>query len=119
MSSRISRLVDKHGEVVPHGSVIRWNVSDNEEGTVWTFTGIVVDCTQLPEPFNGDTQYVTYMGGGLDFGSAIGKKIKFDEVIETSEANEPHENGIQVVLEQSELARYLSRFATNKGEHNG
>ena len=106
-------LIDKHGNTIPNGSIIRWHAEDSDDFVVWTMTGLVVDHTQLNPPFNGETQHVVYLGGGCDFG-AIGKKKSFEEVTETSENNDDDMRGIEVIGKASEMARWISRFTSEK-----
>lgn len=73
-------LIDKDGKVIPHNSLITWNVWDSDDFKTWQMIGIVHDYTQLSAPFHGTTQHVIYLGGGIDFGGGIGNLISFEDV---------------------------------------
>ena len=102
-------LIDKYGNVIPHGSVITWNVWDNDDCRMWSFIGIVTDHTQLTSYFKGDKQHVIYLGGGIDFGSAIGNIVGFDEVREEADNNEPQDVGIEVIGKASDVPNILKK----------
>lgn len=102
-------LIDKYGNMIPHGSVITWNVWDNDDCKMWTFIGIVTDHTQLTGYFKGDKQHVIYLGGGIDFGSAIGNMVDFDEVREEAANNEPEDAGIEVIGKASDVPNILKK----------
>ena len=80
------------------GDVIRWSVWDNEDYTTWTMTGI----------YNSDS--VTYLGGGCDFGYAIGKEESVEEVIEEAENNDEWCRGITKVGVVGELVKCIADF---------
>lgn len=103
-------LKDKNGQVIPHGSIIRWNVEDYDDNTTWQFTGIVVDHALLNYPFHDTKQHVIYLGGGIDSGGAIGKKIPFNNVIKQSENNDPDMVGIDVIGTASDMAKWIGVF---------
>lgn len=107
-------LFDKEGKLIKHGSVIRWNCWDNDDYKSWTFTGIVVDYMQNDPPFQSETQYVIYLGGGMDFGMGIGKKISFEEVINDAENNDEHAQGVEVVGSASEISSWIKMFGESK-----
>lgn len=86
----------KNGEEAKPGDVIRWNCWDGDDYTTWNFTGLVnVDC-------------VIYLGGGIDFGLAIGKRMAFDEVESEAANNDADEVGITRVCSSVELVRVIA-----------
>lgn len=103
-------LVDKNGDIIPHGSLISWNKWDNDDFKIWTFIGTVSDHTQLGGFWYGKQQYVTYLGGGLDFGSAVGSRKDFQEVIEEAENNDTDERGITVLGKASDVPDILKKY---------
>lgn len=86
----------KNGEEVKNGDVIRWNCWDSDDKTTWSFTGLVKD------------GFVLYLGGGIDFGRAIGKRIEFDEVELESEDNDATDAGIEKVCSAYDLMRHIA-----------
>lgn len=102
-------LTDKNGDIIPHGSVISWNVWDNDDFKLWTLIGVVHDHTQLTGFWYGQQQTVVYLGGGIDFGSAIGKHVDFVEVVEEANNNDPDEAGIIVIGLASDVTSILKR----------
>jgi len=86
----------KNGETAVVGDVIRWNVWDADDFTTWKRTGLVKDSGVL------------YLGGGIDFGRAIGKMISFDDVIDQSEGSD--DAGIEKIGVAADLVRYISKF---------
>src|SRR6056297_507726 len=97
---------DINGNKIQHGSVIRWHVWDSDDQTTWTFTGLLIDHTNLTPPFKSDVSYVVYLGGGVDFGSAIGSKLETDEVIAQSESSDYC--GIEVIGSKLEIVRHIA-----------
>lgn len=102
-------LVDKNGDIIPHGSLISWNVWDNDDCKMWTFVGIVKDYTQLEGVFHSKLQQVIYLGGGIDFGSAIGTVMDFDEVRDEADNNDPQDVGITVLGKASDVPNILKK----------
>lgn len=102
-------LIDKNGDVIPHGSLIKWNVWDNDDCKMWTFIGTVVDHTQLTGFWYGLQQYVVYLGGGIDFGTAIGVHKDFNEVWQEADNNEPRDAGITVLGKASDVPNILKK----------
>lgn len=88
----------KNGEDVKVGDVIRWNCWDGDDFTTWVFTGLV------------KTNGILYLGGGIDFGLAIGNMYSYEDVITESENND--DAGIEKVGVASELERCISRMGT-------
>jgi hypothetical protein len=88
----------KNGSSACIGDVIRWNCWDSDDIKTWTFTGLV------------KSGGVVYLGGGIDFGSGIGKVLPYDEVIAESENNDDFDSGIEKIGVVSELNRYISDF---------
>lgn len=88
----------RNGEEVKAGDVIRWNCWDGDDNTTWSFTGLVKD------------EFVLYLGGGIDFGSAIGKRIEFDEVELESENNDATDKGIEKVCSAYDLMRCIANL---------
>jgi len=89
-------LVD--GTEAKNGDIISWNCWDNDDFTTWNFTGLV-------KPSG-----VVYLGGGVDFGMAIGAIQSIQEVIEESQNNDDDEKGITKVGTASEFAIYVGKF---------
>lgn len=54
-------------------------------------------------------QYVVYLGGGIDFGHGIGKKLSFGEVINESENNDEGMTGITVLGSASAVPNILKK----------
>lgn len=102
-------LVDKNGKIVPHGSLISWNCWDSDDCKMWTFVGIVKDCTQLEGWFHNKLQQVIYLGGGIDFGSAVGSIMEFDEVRDEADNNDPEDAGITVLGKASDVPNILKK----------
>lgn len=71
--TQIIPLTFKDGSQAVLGDVIRWSAWDNDDNTTWTFTGIY------------KSDHIVYLGGGIDFGMAIGKRIEIQEAIDESE----------------------------------
>jgi hypothetical protein len=88
----------KNGEEVKLGDVIRWNFWYSDDFKTWIFTGLV------------KTDGVLYLGGGIDFGLAIGDMYSYDDVIAESENNDSV--GIEKVGVASDLERYIAKFNT-------
>ena len=75
----------------------------------YTFIGIVHDYDiQDARPLID--QYVVYLGGGIDFGRGIGKKISFGEVINESENNDADMVGITVLGSGSDVPKILKQY---------
>jgi len=87
----------KDGTDIISGDIIRWDCWDSDDYTTWTMTGMV----------RSDGK-VVYLGGGVDFGLALGNVIDPDEVIEDSEANDDDMRGIFKVGVCSEIANLIS-----------
>ena len=51
------------------GTIIKYSVWDNDDSTIWKFIAI-----RIKDGF-------IYLGGGIDFGSAIGNKMSFEKVL--------------------------------------
>jgi hypothetical protein len=89
----------KNGDEVKVGDVIRWLCYDSDDYTTWTFTGLVS---------NG---FVVYLGGGIDFGFAIGKSMSFAEVEEEAANNDCEDAGITRICSSVELARVIANLS--------
>jgi hypothetical protein len=101
-------LVDINGNIIKTNSLISWNVYDGEDYTQYTFIGIVHDYnSQDARPLID--QYVVYLGGGIDFGRGIGKKLSFGEVINESENNDEGMTGITVLGSASSVPNILKK----------
>jgi len=97
------------GKEIPHDSVIRWNVWDNDDNVEWVMTGIYKAPRQHTHPFYRDIEpYVVYLGGGIDFGSAIGTVDCWSEIIE----NNPCHN-LKVIGRASDINSHITKY---KGE---
>jgi len=103
-------LLDWQGNLIKHGSLITWNCEDFDDCKTWKFYGIVHDYTQHIPPFCAELQRVIYMGGGIDFGAAVGKELSFQEVIDQSEDNEPHNAGIRVIGTAHDVVKLLGQL---------
>lgn len=97
----------KDGTEIKDGDVIRWNCWDSDDSTTWNFTGIK------------KRDHVVYLGGGIDFGAAIGKHLSFEEVIAESEDNNSDDRGITKAGEVYALSRIIAEFATHNAPHGG
>jgi hypothetical protein len=102
-------LIDYQGKVVPNGALITWYCADFDDCTTWKFYGIVRDYTQNTGVFYSEKQCVIYMGGGIDFGRAIGKEVSFDEVRKEADNNEPYNVGIRVVGTAHDVVKLLGK----------
>lgn len=101
-------LTDVNGNIIKTNSLISWNVYDSEDYKQYTFIGIVHDYeSKDTRPFID--QYVVYLGGGIDFGRGIGKKISFGEVINESENNDEDMVGITVLGSGSDVPKNLKQ----------
>jgi hypothetical protein len=90
----------KNGEEVRLGDVIRWKCWDSDDFTTWTFTGLVTGSG------------VVYLGGGIDFGMAIGQSDSYEDVQSEADNNDAYEAGIEKVGVAADLARYIAKFNT-------
>ncbi len=86
----------RNGDDIKNGDVIRWNCFDTDDFVNWTFTGLV----------SGDN--VVYLGGGIDFGSAIGKTITLSDVEKESQDNDECFTGIVRVCSSYELSQAIA-----------
>ena len=89
----------KDGAEVQDNDVIRWNCWDNDDFTTWHFLGIK------------KADHVVYLGGGIDFGYAIGKYLTIEEVIAESENNDCDDRGITKAGTLHALFRHIAGFA--------
>ncbi len=85
-----------NGDEVEIGDVIRWWCADNDDCTFWIFTGLVTGSG------------VVYLGGGIDFGMAIGQLMSYEKV--QNQALFFYETGIEKVGVASKLACYIEKF---------
>lgn len=90
----------KNGNDVKLGDVIRWKCLDNDDLHAWTFTGLVTGSG------------VVYLGGGIDFGMAIGHSSSYEEVQNEADNNDAYEAGIEKVGVAADLERYIAKFNT-------
>ena len=90
----------KDGSEAKFGDVIRWNCWDNDDYRTWTFTGLYT------------RRGMVYLGGGVDFGMAIGNIETVEDVIEESENNDSYDVGITYVGKYNELNRHIGKFGT-------
>lgn len=101
-------MLDKDGHNIPHESLITWNVWDSDDYTTWKMYGILHDYTQLDGVWKRDKQFVVYLGGGIDFGAAIGKQLLFEEVEQDADNNDPDERGVVRLGPAMDVVRLLS-----------
>jgi len=101
-------LIDWKGNVVPNGALITWYCEDSDDCKCWQLYGIVRDYTQNTGVFQSGRQCVVYMGGGIDFGAAIGKETTFDEVRQEADNNESYNVGVRVVGTAHDVVKMLS-----------
>ena len=102
-------LTDVNGNIIKTNALISWNVYDDEDYKQYTFIGIVHDYNiQDARPLID--QYVVYLGGGIDFGRGIGKKLSFGEVINESENNDADMVGITVLGSGSDVPKILKQY---------
>ncbi len=94
----INELELKDGALAKLGDVIRWHCEDSDDNTTWTFTGIYL------------SNRVIYLGGGCDFGMAIGKESTIESVIAQSEDNDTHNVGIEKIGVASDVARHITNL---------
>jgi hypothetical protein len=85
------------GQLAVPGDVIQWEVYDSDDNITWTFTGVYTN--------NG----ITYLGGGIDFGTAVGTLIPINEVVE--ETNECGSDVIRLGVIR-DLVTHISKFGT-------
>ena len=71
---------------------------DNDDLFTCTFTGLYTQ------------RGIVYIGGGLDFGMAIGNIETVEDVIEESENNDSYDCGITYVGKYCELNNLISKF---------
>lgn len=81
------RLLYENGEQVQRGDIIQWNVYDFDDYATYQFRGLVCD------------SFVVYLGGGIDFGTAIGKQTSFEEVYEEVINNDEGQNTIEKITD--------------------
>ena len=102
-------LTDVNGNTIKTNALISWNVFDGEDYKQYTFIGIVHDYNNSEDARPLIDKYVVYLGGGIDFGRGIGKKLSFDEVINESENNDEGLVGITVLGSGSEFPKILKQ----------
>lgn len=102
-------MLDKYGNTIAHGSLITWNVWDNDDFKTWTMYGFLYDYTQLQGVFRREKKFVVYLGGGIDFGEAIGKKMLFEEVEQDADNNDEEERGVTRLGPAMDVVRLLSK----------
>lgn len=88
----------KDGSDVEYGDVIRWMKWDNDDCRSWAMTGLYT------------RRGVVYLGGGIDFGMAIGSIKTVEDVIEQSENNDPDDQGITYAGMYNQLNYWISKF---------
>ena len=102
-------MLGKNGEIIPHGSLITWNVWDSDDFKTWTMYGVLHDYTQLQGVFHREDKFVVYLGGGIDFGEAIGKKLSFEEIEQDADNNDENERGVTRLGTAMDVVRVLSK----------
>lgn len=105
----MNSLTDVNGNTIKTNSLISWNAWDGEDYTLYTFVGIVCDYNSEDARPLID-QYVVYLGGGIDFGRGIGKKLSFGEVINESQNNDEGMVGITVLGSGSDVPKILKQY---------
>lgn len=105
----MNSLTDVNGNTIKTNALISWNVWDDEDYKLYTFIGIVHDYNSEDARPLID-QYVLYIGGGMDFGQGIGKKLSFGEVINESENNDEDMAGITVLGSGSDVPKILKQY---------
>lgn len=69
-------MIYRDGTKAVNGDIIKWYCWDNDDYVTWTMFGIYRDTG------------VIYLGGGVDFGTAVGKVYSIDEVQEEALNND-------------------------------
>ena len=105
----MNSLADINGNTIKNNALISWNVYDGEDYSQYTFIGTVVDYSSGEAARPLIDQYVVYLGGGIDFGRGIGKKLSFGEVINESENNDEGMTGITVLGTASAVPNILKK----------
>ena len=90
------------GTTPKYGDVIRWHAEDRDNGNTWEFTGII------------HKETVIYLGGGIDFGLAIGRQYTFAEVIAESENNDSWNKGIRKVGVAMDIVRLVKTLPSGE-----
>jgi len=80
-------LKDNNGNPLVVGDIFSLPVEDIDEGTAWTFKYCVKSSSQF-----------IYLGGGLDFGTAIGKVCTREELDDEISNSDPLDGGICLLL---------------------
>lgn len=93
----MNKLIDKHGAEIEPNTLIMWKCWDSDDFITWTFYGIV------------RKDHVVYLGGGIDFGAGIGKKLSIEGVQDDSENNDSYDAGIQVIGKGDDVTTLLSK----------
>jgi hypothetical protein len=91
------------GTEAQNGDLISWHHHDFDDCKTWEFFGIYKQ---------SDT--VVYMGGGIDFGLAIGSVSDADKVIRQSEQNDEDERGITKIGVAMDVVRLIGKFMEDK-----
>jgi hypothetical protein len=89
----------KDGTQAKSGDVIQWHCDDRDDCTTWTMTGIY-----------HSNDKIVYLGGGVDFGMAIGKIITVKEVEEESENNDSYQQGIQKIGNAFDVVKIIKQL---------
>lgn len=82
-----NELIANDGYIIKVGDIFSIPVDDIDEGTTWTFRYCM-------KPYS---QFV-YLGGGIDFGTAIGKIVTREELDREIENSDPLDGGIKILL---------------------
>ena len=80
-------LKDNNGNALIIGDIFSLPVEDFDEDTTWTFKYCVKSSSQF-----------IYLGGGLDFGTAIGKVYTREELDEEMSNSDPLDGGIRLLF---------------------
>lgn len=92
----------KNGEKAKAGDVIHWKCWDHDDNTLWGFTGI----------YHSESKIV-YLGGGNDFGMAIGKIQTSSEIQWEAENNDFHNQGIEKIGYASDISSLIRGYVDN------
>lgn len=79
------------GNSVCVGDLIRINSWDNDDYHYWKFKYLILDVNTA-----------VYLGGGIDFGTAIGKKVPITEILSDLKECEPGFDKAEILYSEKE-----------------
>lgn len=79
-------VYDKHGREIRVGDIVLCHIWDSDDNLYWKFKYYVWDLSNL-----------VYLGGGLDFGAAVGKRDSLDAVLEDMKESEPGLDKFEII----------------------